>query len=233
MLIDGQLSFAQSSRSLKPQELQSAQQLGFSLKEIPVALEGIAIAVHPSLTIPGLTLDQLRSIYTGQVTNWNQVGGPNLPLTPYTRSLDSGGTVEFFASTVLLGNSFGSNARIIGTTTEALRAVSADVGGIYYASAPEVVGQCTTKPLPIGIQSNQLVPIHQGALVPPAQCPAQRNQINFDALLDGSYPITRRLTVIVKENGQLDEQAGIAYAEMMLSEEGQQQLAVSGFVHIR
>lgn len=233
MLMEGQLTFAQSSRSLKPQELQAAQQLGFGLKEIPVALEGIAIAVHPTLNIPGLTLDQLRSIYTGQTTNWNQVGGPNLPITPYTRSLDSGGTVEFFVSTVLSGQSFGTNARIISTTTEALRALSADVGGIYYASAPEVVNQCTTKPLPIGLKSNQLIPIHQGALVLPAQCPAQRNQINPEVLLNGSYPITRRLTVVVKENGQLDEQAGNAYAEMILSEEGQQLLGDSGFVRIR
>ena len=233
MLLEGQLTFVQSSRSLKPQELQSAQQRGFGLKEIPVALEGIAIAVHPTLNIPGLTLDQLRSIYTGQTTNWNQVGGPNFPITPYTRSLDSGGTVEFFVSTVLNGQSFGPNARIIGTTTEALRALSANVGGIYYASAPEVVGQCTTKPLAIGLKSNRLIAIHQGALVPPAQCPTQRNQINPEVLLDGSYPITRRLTVVVKENGQLDEQAGNAYAEMILSEEGQQLLGLSGFVRIR
>ena len=48
--------FAQSSRSIKPEEYQAAQQRGFSLKEIPVAIDAIAIAVHPSLNLPGLCL---------------------------------------------------------------------------------------------------------------------------------------------------------------------------------
>jgi phosphate transport system substrate-binding protein len=67
MLLDNQLTFAQSSRSLNPQEYQEAEQRGFTLREIPVALEGMAIAVNPNLNLPGLTLDQLRDIYTGQM----------------------------------------------------------------------------------------------------------------------------------------------------------------------
>ena len=233
MLINNQLAFAQSSRSLNVEEIQAAQQRGFTLKEIPVALEGIAIAVHPDLNVDGLTISQLRDIYTGQITNWSQVGGPNLPLTPYTRSLEDGGTVEFFMTNILDGASFGNNAQFISTTTEALRAVSNDPGGIYYASAPEVVDQCTTKPLAIGQSPNQLVELHQMPLVSPSQCPAQRNQINTAVLLDGTYPITRRLLVIVKENGQADQQAGEAYAALILSQEGQQLLGQSGFVRIQ
>jgi phosphate transport system substrate-binding protein len=233
MLINNQLSFAQSSRSLQVEEIQAAQQRGFTLREIPVALEGIAIAVHPDLNVPGLTIDQLRGIYAGQITNWSQVGGPNLPITPYTRRPEEGGTVEFFISNVLGGSNFGPNAQFIPTTTEALRAVSGDPGGIYYASAPEVIGQCTTKPLALGRTPDQLVALHQLPLVPPSQCPAQRNQINANVLLDGSYPITRRLLVIVKENGQIDQQAGEAYAAMILSDQGQQLLGQSGFVRIR
>lgn len=232
MLIDGQLDFAQSSRSLNPTEIQAAQQRGFTLKEIPVAIEGIAIAVHPDLNIPGLTLDQLRRIYTGQLTNWSQVGGPNIAITPYTRSLESGGTVKFFVDNVLNNQPFG-NIQLIGTTTEALRAVGQDLSGIYYASAPEVVGQCTTKPLPIGPDASNLVPIHAGALIPASQCPNQRNQINTAVLLDGSYPITRNLTVVVKENGQQEQDAGNAYADLILTQQGQQLLEASGFVRIR
>ncbi|BAY33337.1 periplasmic phosphate-binding protein of phosphate ABC transporter [Nostoc carneum NIES-2107] len=51
MLLDNQLAFSQSSRSLKDEEYQKAQQRGFKLKEIPVAIDGIAIAVHPRFTI--------------------------------------------------------------------------------------------------------------------------------------------------------------------------------------
>ncbi|MEM7770598.1 MAG: PstS family phosphate ABC transporter substrate-binding protein [Cyanobacteria bacterium P01_A01_bin.37] len=233
MLISNQLAFAQSSRSLKIEEIQAAQQRGFTLKEIPVALEGIAIAVHPDLNVTGLTLAQLRDIYTGQITNWSQVGGPNIPITPYTRRPESGGTVEFFLQNVLGEVPFGSNASYLSTTTEALRAVSNNLGGIYYASAPEVVGQCTTKPIAIGPSPDQLVALHQTPLVPASQCPAQRNQINSTVLLNGTYPITRRLLVIVKENGQADQLAGEAYAALLLSQEGQQLLGNSGFVRLQ
>jgi phosphate transport system substrate-binding protein len=232
MVLQGTLVFSQSSRSLKPEEYQAAQQRGFTLVEIPVAIEGIAIAVHPSLNVPGITIDQLRGIYTGQITNWSQVGGPNQPITPITRPTD-GGTVEFFISNILGGGSFGGNVQQIPTTTEALRAVSADPGAIYYASAPEVVGQCTTKPLPIGQQPNQFVAPYVEPLVPPENCPAQRNQINNAVLQSGQYPITRRLFVIVKQNGQVDQQAGEAYTNLLLTNEGQMLLEQAGFVRIR
>ncbi|MGB3493844.1 MAG: PstS family phosphate ABC transporter substrate-binding protein [Elainellaceae cyanobacterium] len=232
MLLNNQISFSQSSRSLNPQEIQAAQQRNFTLREIPVALEGIAIAVHPELSVEGLTIEQLNGIYTGLLNNWNQVGGPNLAITPYSRSTD-GGTVEFFISNVMGGATFGSTVQIVPTTTEALRAVSSNPGGIYFASAPEVIGQCTTKPLAIGNSSTSLIAPYQAPLVPSSQCPAQRNQINMAVLQNGEYPLTRRLLVIVKENGQADQQAGEAYATLLLSQEGQSLLEQVGFVSIR
>ncbi|MBD2460977.1 PstS family phosphate ABC transporter substrate-binding protein [Oscillatoria sp. FACHB-1407] len=233
MLLDNQLAFSQSSRSLRPEEYQEAQQRGFTLQEIPVALEGIAIAVHPDLNIPGLTIEQLQGIYLGRITNWNQVGGPNLAVVPYSRPMNAGGTVEFFVDNILGGQPFGNSVRLIGTTTEALREVSNNPGGLYYASAPEVIGQCTTKPLAIGRSIDQLVAPYQQPLVPEAQCPAQRNQINPEVLQSGEYPITRRLFVIVKQNGQADQQAGEAYANLLLTDQGQQLLSEAGFVRIR
>ena len=232
MLLNNQIGFSQSSRSLSPQEIQAAQQRNFTLREIPVALEGIAIAVHPDLSVEGLTIAQLRDIYTGQIDNWSQVGGPNLAIAPYSRPTD-GGTVEFFISNVMGGGNFGGTVRIVSTTTEALRAVASNTGSIYFASAPEVIGQCTTKPLPIGNSSSTLIAPYQVPLVPASQCPAQRNQMNMAALQTGEYPLTRRLLVIVKENGQIDQQAGEAYATLLLSQEGQSLLEQAGFVPIR
>jgi len=40
-----------------------------------------------------------EDIYTGKLTNWNQVGGPNLLITPYSRRLEEGGTIEFLPKT--------------------------------------------------------------------------------------------------------------------------------------
>lgn len=233
MLLENQLAFAQSSRSIEDKEYQQAQQRGFSLKEIPVAIDGIAIAVNPSLNVPGLTLAQLAGIYTGELTNWNQVGGPNQPITPYSRRLSDGGTVEFFYKNVLGSKAFGANVVYRSTTTEALRQVATDPGGLYYASAPEVVGQCTVKALPIGRTSNELVPPYQEPSIPLSQCGTQRNQLNASAFQSGQYPITRRLFVIVKQNNQIDQQAGEAYANLLLTNQGQELIAKAGFVRIR
>ncbi|MGF1523777.1 MAG: PstS family phosphate ABC transporter substrate-binding protein [Leptolyngbyaceae cyanobacterium] len=232
MLLENQLSFAQSSRPLNPEERQRAEAEGFTLKELPVALEGIAIAVNPDLAVEGITLDQLRSIYLGQLTNWSELGGPNLPIVPVSRPSE-GGTVEFFTEAVLGGAALPGTVSIVNSTTEALRFVSSTPGSIYYASAPEVVGQCTVKPIAVGRQPDQLVFPYAGSYVPPENCPAQRNQINSEALRSGDYPLTRRLFVIVREDGQPDQRAGEAYVNLLLTQQGQTLLNEAGFIAIR
>lgn len=233
MLIDGTIAFAQSSRPLLDQEIARAQQRGFGLKQVPVAIDGLAIAVNPSLDIPGLTIDQIRAIYTGKISNWNQLGGPNLPIVPFSRQISDGGTVQFFVQDILANQSFGANVEFVPDTTQALRRLAATSGGIYYASAPEVVPQCTIKSLPIGRASGEFVPPYQEPFVPAFQCPNSRNSLNLDAFQTGQYPITRNLFVIVKENGQIDEQAGDAYANFLLTEQGQELIEQTGFVRIR
>ncbi|RAM49480.1 MAG: phosphate ABC transporter substrate-binding protein [Hapalosiphonaceae cyanobacterium JJU2] len=233
MLLDNQLAFSQSSRPVKDEEYQKAQQRGFKLKEIPVAIDGIAIAVNPNLNFPGLTVNQLKDIYIGKITNWQQVGGPNLEITPYSRRLAEGGTVEFFDENVLEGEKFGTNVQFIPTTTEALKEVAKNPGGIYYASAPEVVGQCSVKTLPLGKTTDKFVPPYKEPFISLQQCPQQRNQLNAPAFLSGEYPITRRLFVIVKQNNQSDQQAGETYANLLLTNQGQELIAKTGFVRIR
>ena len=230
-LINGELDFAQSSRPLTSKEKRNAQQSGIALEEIPVMTEAVAIAVHPDLAVPGITLSQLKDIYTGQIANWNQVGGPNLAIVPASRS--AGGTVQFFEEDVLEGDSFTSSLQEISTTTQALRFVSENPGAIYFASAPEVVGQCTVKPLAIGTSAQQLVPPYQQPYVSPENCPAQRNQLNIQAIANNTYPLTRPLYVIVKEDGGVVEQAGTAYAELLQTTDGRSLLNQAGFVPIQ
>ena len=57
--------------------------------------------------------------------------------------------------------------------------------------------------------------------------------MNLKAIKTGEYPITRRLFVIIKKNGTLDQQAGEAYAELILSNQGQELIEEAGFVKIR
>lgn len=233
MLIDNQLAFSQSSRSVKAEENAEAKQKGFSLKEIPVAIDGIAIAVNQNLNVSGLTVAQLKDIYTGKITNWQQVSGPNLPIIVYSRSKEAGGTVEFFVENVLNKENFGNNVNYISTTTEAVRKVAASPGGIYYASAPEVVPQCMIKSLPLGRTSGQFVPPYKEPLVPQSECPNKRNQLNSQAFRSGDYAITRNLFVIVKQNGQTDQEAGEAYANWLLTPQSQELIEKAGFVRIK
>ncbi|MBX9254246.1 substrate-binding domain-containing protein [Desmonostoc muscorum CCALA 125] len=234
MLLEGQLTFSLSSRPIADREYQQSQQRGLSLKQIPVALEGLAIAVHPDLQIPGLTLTQIKDIYTGKITNWKQVGGPDLKITAYSRHFEDGGTVEFLVDNILGREKLGSKVVYVYDTTDGLRKLASDRGGIYYASAPEVVPQCKIKPLPIARQGKSFVAPYIKPLIKADQCPNQRNKLNIDAFKTGQYPITRQMFVIVKQNnGSLEQKVGEAYAEMLLTNQGQQLMDEAGFVRIR
>jgi phosphate transport system substrate-binding protein len=233
MVIRDELAFSQSSRPISDLESQQAAQRGFQLKQVPVAIDGLAVAVNPTLNLPGLTIDQLAAIYSGQVTNWREVGGSDLPIRPFTRSATSGGTTELFVEEILKGKSFGAAVQTVSTTTEALRRLAENPGGIYFASAPEVVPQCTVKALPLGRKTGEWVAPYQEPLVFPGQCPSQRNQLNIAAFQSGQYPLTRNLYVIIKQNNRNEQQAGEAYANFLLTSQGQDLIAKAGFVRIR
>ena len=233
MLLNDQLTIAQSSRPLKVQEYQLAQEQNLTLKQIPIAIDGIAIAVHPSLNIPGLTLAQLQDIYTGKIINWQQVGGPNLEIIPYSKSPYLSGTAEFFVKHVMNKKILGSNVRLVRSVTEGIQDVASQQGSIFYTSASEIVGQCTVKPLPIGDNQNNLIPPYIEPLVPPEQCPERRNQINHQAFQAEQYPLIRPLYLIIKQNGKVEEHVGLAYANMLLSEQGQKLIEKAGYVPVR
>ncbi|MEL7507425.1 MAG: serine/threonine-protein kinase [Cyanobacteria bacterium J06554_1] len=223
MLLSGELDFAQTSRPLNAQEKQQAKQQGILLEEIPVAIEGVAVAVHPELSLTNVSLAELRDIYTGRTNNWQQLGGPDLPVIPISRN-DLGGTVQFFSQAVLNGEALASNVQRSINTTEALRLTANTPGAIYFASAPEVVGQCTVKPLSIEQQ-----PPYQPPYVDLQNCPNQRNQPNLDGFESGDYPLTRQIYIV----SNADIPIGRAYAELMLSAEGQSALNTVGFAQLQ
>lgn len=234
MLLNGQLDFAQSSRIITDKESLQARQNGFIIRAIPVAINGIAVAVHPNLDVPGLTISQLKDIYTGKITNWSEVGGPNLSITPYSRKKEAGGTVNYFVGTILDGEEFGKTVDFTYNTKEAIRKVAKDSGGIYYASAADIVPQCTIKPLPLkGKNNHRFIAPYQEPFIPPYQCNQQnRNQVNSVAFKNGIYPITRPLFVIVKKNGKAEQKAGEAYIDLLRTDEGKKLLEEAGFIPI-
>jgi phosphate transport system substrate-binding protein len=231
MLLDGKLDFAQSSRPLTEQEQATAKERGFTLEQRQVGVDGIAVVVNPSLTVPGLTVDQLQQIYSGQITNWNQVGGPNLAITAFSQQPENADTVVFNSN--LSNPGLGSNIKYVYSTTEAIRQLSKTPGGIYYGSARAVVPQCSVKPLPLGRAADNLVSPYREPLVSPDQCPRQRNQVNTEAIKNGSYPITSNLFVIIKQNNGQEQRAGDAYARLLLTDQGQKAIEQAGFVGVR
>jgi phosphate transport system substrate-binding protein len=81
-LIDRRAEIAVCTRAIGPQELQRARANGVQPREYKVALDAIAVIVHPSNRVRELTLDQLRAIYGGEVESWKDVGGGSRSIVP-------------------------------------------------------------------------------------------------------------------------------------------------------
>jgi len=144
-LLAGNVDVAAASRPLTPQE--QAQ----GLEAMPVALDNIAIVVGVNNPFNGgLTPDQVKGIFQGQITNWSQVGGPNALIRVINRPAVSG-THQSFKEMVLNGENFGNGSNITtmerDATTPLLRALGND--GIGYATYAQVANQQTVRSLPI------------------------------------------------------------------------------------
>lgn len=229
---EARLTFSQSSRPFTGDEYDKATKQEFLLKQIPVAIDGIVVAVNPNLDIPGLTIRQIKDIYQSRITNWKTIGGPDQAIKPYSRRQKVGGTVKIFMEDVLENEDFGKTVNYKDDTTTALQQVIHDIGSIYYASAPEVIEQCNIKALPLGYRSNRLVSPYQEPLIPHKDCSKKlHNRVNVEAFRNKQYPLTRKLYVIVKEDHP-DQKAGEAYARLLKTQQGQELLEKIGYASI-
>ena len=233
MLINGQISFALSSRPVNDREYDAAIIRGKILKQVPVAIDGVAVVVNPQLNIDRLTIKQLEAIYRGKITNWGEIGGQDLPITAYARSTQSG-TTEFFRNNILKERQYGSNVVFIEESSEAIAKVSRKVnpGGIYFVSVSEVVNNCNLKPLAIARRSGAVpVGINQNSYC--SSNTELEKSLNIKVLRTGEYPLVRRLFIIIEINSPVDEEVGEAYKNFMLTKQGQDLIAKAGFMPIR
>jgi phosphate transport system substrate-binding protein len=102
-MINGTVDIANASREMKQEEIDAAKKNGIDPLEHTVARDAIAVVVHPSNPVKGLTLQQISDIYTGKITNWQQVGGENRPIVLLSRESNSGTYVYFLEEVVRLG----------------------------------------------------------------------------------------------------------------------------------
>ena len=89
-LIEGKTGVIIDSRDISRNERQYAQEKGVGIETKPIAWDALVFIVNPKNKVKSLTQDQIRKIYTGEITNWKQVGGQDHEIHPYTRDPDSG-----------------------------------------------------------------------------------------------------------------------------------------------
>lgn len=133
---------ATSSRPIKDSELTSLQSLG-DLKspsaEQVIAIDGLAIIVHPDNPLSQLDTVQLARIFSGEVKTWEDIGGRGGPIHLYARD-DQSGTYDTFKELVLNGHgkTLGSAAKRFESSEQLSDAVSADPQGIGFIGLPYV-----------------------------------------------------------------------------------------------
>lgn len=103
-LINGTVDIANASRQMKEKEVAAAQANGIDPVEFTVAIDALAVVVHPDNPVSELTIDQLSDIFTGRITNWKEVGGNDAPIVILSRETNSGTHVYFLEQVVRKGD---------------------------------------------------------------------------------------------------------------------------------
>lgn len=114
-----------SSRELKPEEQ--------GLHEVQIAIDGIAVVVHPANPVKNLTAEQIRKIFGGELTNWKQVGGKDGKIMAVTREAGSG-TRGAFEELVMDKKPIANSAIVQGSTGAVRASVAQAPGAIGYVS---------------------------------------------------------------------------------------------------
>ncbi|MFN8372880.1 MAG: phosphate ABC transporter substrate-binding protein [Anaerolineae bacterium] len=99
----------------------------------PIGQDGIAVIVHPDNPVTALTTEQVRRIYEGEIVNWREVGGSDLPIEVVSRE-DGSGTRREFESQVMGERQTTLLARLAPTSAAMVTSVAALRGGIGYVS---------------------------------------------------------------------------------------------------
>lgn len=94
-LMDNTTDIAMASRPIKFSEKMKLKAAKQEVEEVIIAYDALAVIVNPSNPVSQLTRQQLEAIFRGKITNWKQLGGPDMKIIVYSRETSSG-TYEFF-----------------------------------------------------------------------------------------------------------------------------------------
>src|SRR6185503_13751916 len=98
-LINGTTDVCESSRTMKPPEKEKLRdRYNTTGVEVPVARDGLAVYVSASSQLTEISMADLKAVFTGKITNWKDLGGPDSKIIVYSRE-NSSGTYVFFKDT--------------------------------------------------------------------------------------------------------------------------------------
>lgn len=209
-LINGTTDICNSSRPMKQSEREKLKQRYGSLGvEIKSARDGLSVYVNETNPVTELSLQQLKDLYTGKVSNWKQVGGNDEKIILYGRENNSG-TYVYFKDNVLLGDDYASSVQSMPGTAAVVNAVARDKVGVGYGGAAYGKG---IRELKVKKDASS-----------PAYAPTLEN------IKSGNYPISRFLYMYTKSrpSGAMKD-----YIDWILSDEGQKIVSEVGYFPIR
>ena len=131
-LVNGVCDIASMSRPMKSSEFKAAADKEIQPVAHVIALDGLPILVHPQNPVKNLTIDQIRAIYSGEITNWKDVGGVDMPIVIITRDTNSG-TYETFETLVMNGAKITDRAEYVGSNGAIRQRVQTTPAAIGYA----------------------------------------------------------------------------------------------------
>ena len=195
---EGRCDIGLSSRALKDEEIESG------LVETTLALDGIAIIVHPDNPVTDLDVETIAKIYTGEITDWTDVGGEAGEIVLIGREAGSG-TRDGFES--ITGTEDACKYRQELTSTgDVITTVSQNPNAIGYASLA-AVGD-TVKALAVdGVEPTE------------------------ETVMDGSYVVQRPFVLVTREDEELSDVAQ-AFFDFALSEDSAEIITLAGAVPV-
>lgn len=212
-LINGTTDICAASRAINDREMELATTQNLIPAQFTVAIDGIAVVVHPENPVKELSLNQLRDIFTGRLQNWSEVGGVDGQVLVFSRE-SSSGTYVFFQEHAMDKQDYTPLARLLPGTSALVQAVASDRFNIGYVGLG-YVEEAAGKVRALRIRGSEQLP----AVVP-----------SVATVLDNSYPLARPLYIYTSGTPR-----GTAkkFIDFCLSGQGQGIVRTSGYVPVK
>lgn len=215
-LIAGTADIAECSRTMKEKEIEKAKQNGITPVEFTVALDGLAVVVHPDNPVSKLTIDELSDIFTGKITNWNQLGGKDLAIVILSREVNSGTHVYFKEHVLRRGKEKG---------TEEFSPMA-----LLMPSSQAIADEIAQNPNAIGYYGMGYISPEHKVIAVAKDRNSPYVEPTMENVKNGKYPISRPLLMYTQGEPQ-----GVvkAFIDFILSSDGQEIVKKIDFVPVK